>query len=220
MTNGITWEEELLTRIREARDKQTYAQETIRQVESDVKYWDEYATALERTIQLYRQGLNTNGHHTLDTERLRTQSTWANLVDILSANNGLLVVVDATTTLVKAGVFHDREHARNVIYATLYSHKKDIQKVRKGIYRLDARNDTEGKAKRTARKERIPGLKRAILELKTVNPDMTKQDVRETLVKRGFDFKGKNPNKVVHILWVNLGYAKKDKLAQQNLFET
>ena len=47
---------------------------------------------------------------------------------------------------------------------------------------------------------------------------MTKKDVRDTLIKRGFDFRDRNPNKAVHMLWVNLGYAKKDKEAQQSLF--
>lgn len=79
-------------------------------------------------------------------------------------------------------------------------------------------NGEQGKGKKGIRKERIPGLKQAILELKAVNPDMTKRDVRDTLIHRGFDFQGRNPNKAVHMLWVNLGYAKKDKEAQQNLF--
>lgn len=69
------------------------------------------------------------------------------------------------------------------------------------------------------RKGRIPGLKQEILELKTVNPDMTKQDIRDILINRGFGFQGKNPNKAVHMLWVNLGFAKKDKEVQQSLFE-
>ncbi len=58
MVNGITWEEETLARLREARGKQKQAQETIKQAESAIKYWDEYATVLERTIQLCRQGIN------------------------------------------------------------------------------------------------------------------------------------------------------------------
>lgn len=80
-------------------------------------------------------------------------------------------------------------------------------------------NGLQESKKAGTRKERIPGLKQAILELKTVNPDMTRQDIRDTLIKRGLDFRGRNPNKAVHMLWVNLGYAQKDKQIQQDLFK-
>ena len=206
MPNGSTWEEETLSRLREARDKQKHAQEIIKDVENDIKYWGEYASSLERTIELYRkkQGIDTLGNQTLDAERLRTQSTWANLVDIISANNGLLVVIDAVTILVEAKVFADREHARNVIYSTLNSHKRDVEWIRQGMYRLRKQGERIPKQKGT-------GLKQAILELKTVNPDMSKKDIKQTLVKRGFDFKGKKPGQAIHMAWVNLGYAKKEK---------
>ncbi len=222
MTNGITWEEELLTRIREARDKQTQAQEAIRQVKSDVKYWDEYATALERAMQLYRekQGIKINGHQTLDAERLRTQSTWANLVDIISANNGLLVVIEATTALVDAGVFRDREHARNVIYSTLNSHKRDVERVRQGVYQL--RNRSDIKKKTTTKRSPNPqkqrgnsGLRQVVKDLKEANPQITMKEVLNHLLKTGFDFKGKKPGNAVNMVWVYWGYSKEGK--QQSL---
>lgn len=222
MTNGITWEEELLTRIREARDKQTQAQETIKQVEGDVKYWDEYATALERAMQLYRekQGIKISGRQTLDAERLRTQSTWANLVDIISANNGLLVVIDATTALVDAGVFRDREHARNVIYSTLNSHKGDVERVRRGVYQLRNRNDIKKKptTKRspTLQKQRVnSGIRQVVKDLKEANPQITMKEVLNHLLKTSFDFKGKNPGHAVNMAWVYWGYSKEGK--QQSL---
>lgn len=222
MTNGITWEEELLTRIREARDKQTQAQETIKQVESEAKYWDEYATTLEKAMQLYRekQGIKISGRQTLDAERLRTQSTWANLVDIISANNGLLVVVEATTVLVDAGAFSDREHARNVIYATLYSHKRDIERVRRGVYQLRAHNDIKKKptTKKSSKlqKQRVnSGVRQVVKDLKEANPQITKNEVLNHLLKTGFDFKGKSPAQAVNIAWVHSGYYKGGK--QQTL---
>jgi len=222
MINGITWEEELLTRIREARDKQTQAQETIKQVESEAKYWDEYATTLEKAMQLYRekQGIKISGRQTLDAERLRTQSTWANLVDIISANNGLLVVTEATTALVAAGVFNDREHARNVIYATLYSHKKDIERVRRGVYQLRTRNDIRKKptTKKSPnlQKQRVnSGVRQVVKDLKEANPQITKNEVLNHLLKTGFDFKGKSPAQAVNIAWVHSGYYKEGK--QQTL---
>jgi len=224
MTNGITWEEELLTRIREARDKQKQAQEAIKQVENDAKYWDEYATTLEKAMQLYRekQGIKISGRQTLDAERLRTQSTWANLVDIISANNGLLVVIDATTALVDAGVFRDREHARNVIYSTLNSHKEDVERVRRGVYQLCTRNDIKKKPaikkSPNLQKQRVnSGVRQVVKDLKEANPQITKKEVLNHLLKTGFDFKGKNPGHAVNMAWVYWGYSKEGK--QQSLLE-
>ena len=222
MTNGITWEEELLTHIREARDKQTQAQEAIKQVENEVKYWDEYATTLEKAMQLYRekQGIKISGRQTLDAERLRTQSTWANLVDIISANNGLLVVTEATTVLVDAGAFRDREHARNVIYASLYSHKRDIERVRQGIYKLrnDIKEKPTNKQSLNLQKQRgNSGICQVVKELKEANPQITKKEVLSHLLEIGFDFKGKSPAQAVNISWVRCGYSKGGK--QQALLE-
>ena len=121
---------------------------------------------------------------------------------------------DAIKLMKGAEVFGNPLHADSIVYSTL-GRSPEFHKVGRGIYRL---NGVEGKTEKSVRRERIPGLKQAILELKSVNPDMTKQDVRDTLIKRGFDFQGKSPSRSVHILWVNLGYAKKEKEAQRSLF--
>jgi len=208
MVNGITWQEETQARLTEARSRQ-------KQAKTEVNRWEEYADALERVLGLdkERHSINPNGHDTFDRENLRKQSTWKNLCDIMSSNNGLLVVVDAVTILVEAKVFADREHARNVIYSTLNSHKRDVQRMREGVYRLRKQGERVPKQKGT-------GLKQVVLELKTVNPDMSKKDIKQTLVKRGFDFKGKSPGRAVHLVWITLGYAKKEKEGkQQSLLE-
>jgi len=67
------------------------------------------------------------------------------------------------------------------------------------------------------RKERIPGLKQAILELKNAFLEMTKKDICDTLIKCGFNFHDRKPRKAVHMLWVNLGYFKEGK--QQSFLE-
>ncbi len=131
---------------------------------------------------------------------------------IAERNEKTIVAKDAVKLLKEASVFGNPLHADSMVY-TILGRSPEFVKIGRGIYRM---NGTQGRVKKSKRKERIPGLKQAILELKSVNPDMTKQDVRDTLIKRGFNFQGKSPSRSVHILWVNLGFAKKDKEGKQH----
>ncbi|MFC1864874.1 hypothetical protein ACFLYG_03505 [Chloroflexota bacterium] len=223
MTNRITWEEELLTRIKEATINQDTAEESLKKAESDIKYWSSYARSLVETLRLYRekQGVTTNGHH-INAERMRKQSTWANLLEIISTNNGILVVTDAATVLVDAGVVSDREHARNLIYSTLNSHKKDIERMRQGVYQL--RNRSDIKQKITPKRNPNPqkqransGLRQLVKDLKEARPQSTMKENLDHLLRIGFDFKGKKPANAVNMAWVYWGYNKENK--QQSLLE-
>jgi len=224
MTNGTTREEEWVSLLREARGKQKQTQEVIKQSEIDAKYWGEYADTLERMIELERQkhGISMNGHQ-LNAERLRKQSTWNNLLDIISANNGILVAVDATGILVEAGVIDDREHARNLIYSTLHSHSKDVEKIREGVYRLRKRSNTK---KSTTiirigypKKRRVvkSGIRERVRILKELHPQMTKKQMLNRLLNEGFNFKGKKPTSAINVTWAYLGYSRENK--QQSLLE-
>lgn len=219
MTNGITWEEELLNRINEAINNQDLAEESRKKLETDSKYWSDYAMSLVETLRLYRekQGVTTNGRH-INAERMRKQSTWTNLLEIVSTNNGVLVVVDATTILVEAGVFSDREHARNVIYSTLNSRKKDIEWMRQGVYQLHKHSDikkdaTRSRRKNTRKHRAVSGLRQTIRDLKERNPLMTQKQVLNHLLDTKFPFKSKQPGKAVNMTWVYLGYNKENKQA-------
>ncbi len=170
--------------------------------------------SLEKALQTYRQWIGSTHAQEIKPKDFESKTLREILLLIAERNNKTVVVKDAVKLMKAAKVFGNPLHADSVVYSVLIR-SPEFVKVGRGVYRMNGEQEREGKG---IRKERIPGLKKAILELKAVNPDMTKQDVRDTLVKRRFDFKGKNPNKVVHILWVNLGYAKKDKKAQQSLF--
>lgn len=138
MVNGLTLEEAILEEIKDARNKQEKAEDIREQAEKDIKYWSEYADALEKSLELRKQHgnlSNQNNYRFLDAEQLKKQSTWRNLQDIMLANKGVLVVIDATNFLVDVKVFTDKDHARNLIYSTLWAHKKDVEKVRSGVYR-------------------------------------------------------------------------------------
>jgi len=59
------------------------------------------------------------------------------------------------------------------------------------------------------------GVRQAVKELKERNPQMTKKEVVNYLIKNGFDFKGKKPINAVNISWAYLGYSQEGK--QQSL---
>ncbi len=146
MINRLTLEEARLAEVHEARAKQRRAEDIKSQADIEIKYWAEYADILEKGLELRKRQNslgNHNGYKSLNAEQLRTQSTWKNLQDIMIANKGILVALDAVTTLVDAKVFTDREHARNAVYSTLNAHKKDTQWVREGVYQLKDPQSTE-----------------------------------------------------------------------------
>jgi hypothetical protein len=48
------------------------------------------------------------------------------------------------------------------------------------------------------------GLKDTLKELRRLNPSITKEEATATLLKQGFDFKGKSPDLMVRLPWANL----------------
>jgi hypothetical protein len=214
MVNGITWEELTQTRLLEAKKKQQKAKDTAKQAEIEANRLEEYIKTLERVLELDKQqsSITLYDDKSLNLDNLLKQSTWQNLRAIMALNNGLLVVIEAVDFLIHAKVFSDRDHARNVIYSTLHAHKKDLEWVRKGVYRL--KKPSERTRKRT-RSKATPSLKRAILEIIKANPTFTKADVTRALVKNGFNFKGKNPGKAVNLTWLNMGYGKREPAQEE-----
>ena len=137
MTNGsgITWEEETVIRIKDARDKQTYHGK-------EANRWGEYADTLTKALEMSKEqkSIKSNGRHGLDVEKFRMMSIREALTEIASSNNGLLIVNDAVTSFVEIGLFNNRESARNSIYTNLYHYKKLFRKERPGIYMLVSPN--------------------------------------------------------------------------------
>jgi hypothetical protein len=147
MVNGITFEEELAARIEKTENKRNQLLTLIAQKTKEANHLEEYEKALRKVLEMSKiqQSSVSTGHPVLDPEILRKQSTWENLLEIMSANNGVLSVMEAVKILTEANVFNDREHARNVIYSTLYNHSGSLQKIRKGVYRFQERGTTKGK---------------------------------------------------------------------------
>ncbi len=189
-------------------------EQDIQEAMSQLDYLSAAKQSLEGALRIYRSRIGpqyAQAIRTIRPEEFEGKSIREMLRLIAERNDKIIVVKDATKLLKEAKVFGNPLHADSMVYSIL-GRSPEFVKVGRGIYRM---NGTQGNIKKSTRKERIPGLKRAVLELKTVNPDMTKHDVRDTLIHRGFDFRGRNPNKSIHMLWVNLGYAKKDKEGKQ-----
>jgi hypothetical protein len=216
MVTRITWEEETLDKIKEAREKQQEARNLIKRSQDDEKFWGEYADALEKGLELERERykIHPNGSHILQPDHFKQQSIWNSLVDIMKVNNGTLVVNNAVTFLIEAELFSEREKARNVIYSTLYSHKKHVYKIRPGVYRLgnDVVRSRKPVGKSTTHSHRVhTNIVSVVKRLKEDNPQMTKNEVVNHLIETGFDFKGKNPPGSVNMAWVRLGYHKENR---------
>lgn len=203
-----TWEAQTLELIR-------LIEQEISEAENHLSSLMEQRNTMVEALQTYKERLGSE--YSLDVRKIKPQefdgkSTRDILRIIAERNNKTLVAKNAIRIMKDADIFGNPLNADSVVYSVL-SRSPEFIKVGRGIYRLNG----EHKEGKSVRKERIPGLKQAINELKNANSNMTKVEVRDTLIKRGFDFKGRNPNKAVHMLWVNLGYTKKDKEAQQNL---
>jgi serine/threonine-protein kinase RIO1 len=204
-----SWEAQTIEMIR-------LIEQDIHEAMSQLDYLQAAKESLEQALRIYRKRIGseyTQAVESIKPEEFKGKTLREILHLIAGRNDKVIVVKDAIKSMKEANVFGTPQHADSVVYSIL-SRSPEFAKVGRGVYRLNG----EHKEGKSVRKERIPGLKQAIQELKTVNPDMTKRDIRDTLIKRGFDFKGRNPNKAVHMLWVNLGYAKKDKQIQQDLF--
>ena len=204
-----SWEAQTVDMIR-------LIEQDIMDAQSQLEYLVAARESLEGALRIYRSRIGSQYAQAIQTikpQEFEGKSLREMLRLIAERSDKTIVVKDAVKLMKRANVFGNPLHADSIVYSIL-GRSSEFVKVGRGIYRM---NGIQGGAKKTARKERIPGLKQVILQLKTVNPDMTKYDVRDTLIYKGFDFQGRNPNKSIHMLWVNLGYAKKDKEVQQSL---
>jgi hypothetical protein len=135
------------------------------------------------------------------------------LVEIATKSNNYLKVLDAVETMVQAGVNKNRRAIQANTYAALgrLVQAGHFVRIQKGEYRY-----TNGFQKPKVivhqRHTRIKsGVQQAVNELKDKNPQMTKKEVLNHLLRIGFDFKGKKPVNAVNIVWAKLGYSKEGK---------
>lgn len=134
---------------------------------------------------------------------------------IAQRNDGLLIVRHATRMMREADVFGNPDNADAVVYSIL-NRSKDFVKVGKGVYKL---NGTPAKAPSlSSQRKRGSGLREEIKRMKDGNPQLTKTEIRDILVRGGFDFQGKKPGNAVNMAWVAEGYHQ-EVPTQKHLLE-
>ncbi len=132
------------------------------------------------------------------------------LIAIAKERQGYLNVADAVDVLFKANVGKDKLSIQNNIYSALNRMGKSFIKRTPGQYWYTGNGQDKDSSKPS-------GLRNAVKAIKDLNPQMTKQEVLNTLIRAGFDFRGKRPTQAVNITWAYLGYSKEGKT--QSLFE-
>ena len=172
--------------------------------------------ALIEALEAYHELMGTEtmqAAKALTNEDIQNRSQMDILKLIASRNAGLLVVRVAIKLMKEAHIFGNPDNADGMVYSIL-SRSKEFQRVGKGVYKLNEEHEEKRSSKPSIRRHSLPGLKEAIKTLKTKRPELTKDEVRDTLVRTGFDFQGRNPMRSVHMAWVNLGYSKTNEKPQ------
>jgi hypothetical protein len=122
-------------------------------------------------------------------------------------NSSLLIARQAIRLMKEANVFGNPLNADSVVYSIL-NRSPEFVKVGQGVYKL---NDGGGRTKLSKKKDgEVGALRRAILELIERKPQVTKPEVLSTLIKKGFNFNGKRPGRAVNMVWVKLGFTRKE----------
>lgn len=204
MTFVNSWEietKELLNRVdKTIRDTQIDMEKRIAKLY-------EKKEVLQEALRIYQEmmGMSQDSRISLSVNDIRGKSLRQILTLIASRNNGLLVAKQAIKLMKQAKLFSNPNHADSIVYSILGRSPKHFVKVSPGIYSL---HHTE-RAKRKIHGG--SGLKQKIKELKEMNPQMTKTQVKNYLMQQGFDFQGKRPGNAVHMAWISLGYPSKEE---------
>jgi len=210
MYNASSWEaqtKELIARI-ENEIGETQA-ETVRRIAILRKK----KASLEESLLTYQEMMyvtDKSAFRILTPEDVRDRSQKEILRLIASRNHGLLVANQAVKLMREAGVFGNPDNASSAVYSVLKRATKEFGRVGQGVYKLlDASNKSTAPATKVKRNRAMSGIRQAVKELKENHPEMTRQEVLDTLIKNGFDFKGKKPANAVNLAWTSLGYSSK-----------
>jgi len=204
-----SWEaetKELIDRVQKEID------EIKADIEKRIATLQQRKWALEESLRAYGEmrGPQVAQTYSLKASDFEGKSLKEVLALIAQRNDDLLIARHAIRLMKEADLFSNPLNADSVVYSIL-TRSPDFIKVGRGVYRLNSKR----RADRATKAQTKNGIQDAVKELKEANPTMTKGEIRDILMRRGFDFEGKNPAKAVHMAWVNLGYAKKEKEAQQ-----
>lgn len=201
------WEaqtKELLNRVEQE------IEEITADTERRVAGLEERKWALQEALIAYQEMMGSElrqERYSLQRRDIMDRSYREILNLIGTRNGGLLIARQAIRLMKEANIFGNPDNADSIVYSIL-NRSPEFVKVGKGVYKLKPlgeRNKLFTKEVRTA-----GDLRQAIQELKEKNPQVTKSEVLRTLIKKGFDFKGKRPSSAVNIVWVKLEHTTKE----------
>ncbi len=199
---------ELLERVR--RDKELIQSEAQKRMAAlEQREW-----ALEETLRAYQEMIGTDLRQTSQELNLKDfdGKTYREILQLIaSLNDGLLIARYAITLMKKANVFGNPENADSAVYSVL-NRSPEFVRVGKGVYRLNGGTEKVVAPQKVRRRREVSGLVRVVEELKAQYPHMAKRELLNELIRRRFDFRGKDPIRAMNMAWVRLGYSNSKSL--------
>ncbi len=197
MVNTQSRPEQLASWLDHARERRNKAEESLRQAQSEVAHWTEYAEHLEKLLALENKRHGTaRGGISIDPRA----PVIAALIQIAQSHDGILVTKKAIKVLRSAGMFPNDKAVRDNIYSTL-RHSGDFRKETKGKWVLVSKVERHVQQAPHPRQSET-NLSEAIEKLQAQNPTWGFLEIRNHLVQSGFDFGGKKPGNVVNMAMV------------------
>lgn len=203
------WIKETLGLLDELQKRKTTIEAEIGELEEELEELHEKITAGHSLIRAYIEKHNLPSLPLdIDPHILTNMSYPQMVIEIAKARQGYLKVSDAVETILKAEAGYDKRTVQANVYSAIGRLSKRFVKIKPGEYRFTNHIQESTSSEPS-------GIRQAVKELKEKNPQMTKKEVLNYLIKSGFDFKGKKPSNAVNITWAYLGYSKEGK--QQTL---
>lgn len=206
-----SWVKETMELLEDWENQRQSLQNKVEQLQNELMDLENSIVTGHALIRAYMEKHNVSptplrtGHRDFFENKSYPEAliAWAKL------NQGYLKVADITDAMFAAGFSLDRRAIQANIYSALRRMKDRFKKIYRGEYRY---------LNHTNRDEKPSGLRQAVKTLREANPQMTKKEVLNHLIKNGFDFKGKKRANALNITWAYLGYSKEGK--QQSLLNT
>jgi len=204
-----SWVKETMELLEDWESRRQSLQDKIEQLQNELMDLEGSIATGHALIRAYmeKHNISPQSFGDVSISYLTNRSYPEMLVEIAQRRQGYLKVADAVDVLFRANVGTDRRAIQANVYSALRRLKNRFAKMARGEYRyINHIKKDDSKSS---------GLRQAVKELKEKNPQMTKKEVLNHLIKSGFDFKGKKPVNALNITWAYLGYSKEGK--QQSL---
>lgn len=204
MTTVDSWQAQTMELLELVRNE-------IAEIEKSLASLKQTEWAIEQSLRAYTQRIGmqatTQAHQPLTPRDVENKTQKEILRLIAERGNGILVAKHAVKLMKDASLFPTPENASSQVYNVL-RRNPEFARIRKGVYKLTRVTEAKTKTGITRAKDSL--LRQAILGLRQDQPDITKEQVLEVLIQRGFDFHGKVPSRAVNMVLVSLGRRKKE----------